>query len=140
MSANEDPRLVDLSQQPAERFSDWKTRLARHWGKTHPRIETVEQLYRKLQPVLDEQLTASIPLHGFTGAFRGAGRFPSLLTFFCTMDHDGQIEVSFSLPSRRPNNWDVKQAFEALGLSPMKEESKATGRLRHYIIQLGIAQ
>ena len=57
-----------------------------------------------------------------------------------TQDADGQLEISFSYAKKRPSNWDVQRWFELVGMTPFKEESRATGKVRHYVVQRGTMQ
>lgn len=98
------------------------------------------ELEIKLAPFFDVDLTRSIPKHNFNGPLFCAGRFQDNLTWICTLDFDSQIEMSFSYQKQRPNNWDIKQAFSLLNIKPLVEESATTGKVRHFIIQLGVLQ
>lgn len=100
----------------------------------HLSLRTFELM---LGEYINRELTARIPRHGFDGPGFYAGRFSDGLTWLATYDHDGLIEISFSYQNRRPSNWEIKQAFTRFHLTPYREESKATGKLRHYIIQKG---
>lgn len=98
----------------------------------------VPAMLRKLDGVADPKLTASVPRNGFAGPIFAAGIGDDDVRFILTYDFDGMIEMSFSHPSRRPNNWDVNKVLKRLRLpAPLVEESKATGKLRHYVMQLG---
>lgn len=57
-----------------------------------------------------------------------------------TQDMDGQIEISFSYPNSRPNNWQVQRWFTLVGMKPFCEESKASGKVRHFVVQRGTMQ
>ena len=91
-------------------------------------------------PHASDLLTRNTPRNGYTGRFL-VGRFADNLTWVCTEDLDGHIEVSFSYMSKRPSNAEIMSAWHAFGdIVPWREESKATGKVRHYIVQRGVLQ
>jgi hypothetical protein len=57
-----------------------------------------------------------------------------------TQDPDGQIEMSFSFEKHRPNNWQIMRFFQLVGMTYVQEESKVTGRVRHFVVQRGTIQ
>ena len=61
------------------------------------------------------------------------------LSFVATQDADGHFELSLSFATKRPNNWVVLRAFTELRLKYKREESKATGKVRHFIVQRGLS-
>ncbi len=50
---------------------------------------------------------------------------------------DGQIEVGLSYPNKRPNNWEVMRAFREFGWRFVFEDSRATGKMRMFVVQRG---
>ncbi len=76
----------------------------------------------------DRTPTMTRILHGQTGN----GMF-----WIATQDLDGQIEMSFSFQHRRPRNWDILSFFKFVGMTYLQEESRATGKVRHIVVQKG---
>lgn len=78
-------------------------------------------------------------LPGYLGRAGIAGRIGKL-TWVCTEDHDGQIEMSFSTRIKRPLDFEIKRLFDAVGWAPHSEESRKSGKIRHFVVQRGTRQ
>ena len=74
-------------------------------------------------------------LPGFSGAEAFAGARPPC-RFICTVDHDGQIELSLSLPGpKRPSKAQAVDFLRWLGVEPVES---ANGRVtRHFVLRRG---
>lgn len=60
------------------------------------------------------------------------------LGWMATQDLDGQIELSASFSHKRPNNFEIMRLFGKFGWTYFREESRAVGRVRHFVVQRGI--
>lgn len=99
-------------------------------------VETLR--HHQPDPYANRVVAKVVKAHGYGGRFLGGDIVG--LGWIATQDLDGQIEISFSYAHRRPNNWEIQKAFTQFGMAPFKEESKATGKVRHYVVQRGTMQ
>lgn len=93
-----------------------------------------------LQPIANQPVAPAMqarvdPLTRILMGKDGSGMF-----WAATQDFDGQIEMSFSFPKHRPNNWQIMRFFQLVGMQYLVEESKATGKVRHFVVQKGTTQ
>lgn len=97
----------------------------------------------ELEPHANRDMSAAVKAKGYDGRYLG-GKFGSAegllqdMGWVATQDLDGQIEVSLSYSHKRPNNWEVMRAFSRFGWQYFREESKATGKVRHFVVQRGM--
>lgn len=92
-----------------------------------------------IEPLRNLAHDAAPHLPGFTGktALSGA-RGP--VRFILTEDHDGQIELSLSLPGpKKPTDAHVAAFFRALGTQPLHEELESR-QTRHFVMTVGTRQ
>tara|TARA_Y100000310_G_scaffold324866_1_gene387316 strand:+ start:7804 stop:8103 length:300 start_codon:yes stop_codon:yes gene_type:complete len=87
-----------------------------------------EQVLSKLR---QSALQSNLDLPDFTGQEAFAGMIGNL-SFICTVDTDGQVELSLSKRGRRPSVWATSKVIDELDVIP--HEAAKTDTTRHYVL------